>query len=127
MLGRRRPGRYQVLAAINAVHTDASAFAGTDWAQVAALYDQLLVLEPTDIVRLNRAIAIAELDGPEVALADVDRLDLGDYHPWHATRADLLRRVGRLDEARTAYDAAIGATGNPLERAHLSRRRDRLT
>lgn len=85
------------------------------------------MLEPTDIVRLNRAIAIAELDGPEVALADVDRLDLGDYHPWHATRADLLRRVGRLDEARTAYDAAIGATGNPLERAHLSRRRDRLT
>ena len=125
-LSRNQPGRYQLLAAINAVHTDAKAWADTDWAQVAALYQQLLAIDPSPIVRLNRAVAIAELDGPEVALAEVDRLALTTYHAWHATRADLLRRLGRSAEARAAYDAAIAATDNPAERAFLSRRRGQL-
>ena len=113
------PGRYQLLAAINAVHTDAREARDTDWSQVAALYDQLVRLDPSPIVRLNRAVAIAELDGPAVALAEVDRLPLEGYHAWHATRADLLRRLGRAAEARAAYDAAIAATGNAAEQAWL--------
>jgi RNA polymerase sigma-70 factor (ECF subfamily) len=122
----RGPGQYQVLAAINAVHTDAPSAADTDWAQIAALYDQLTALNPSPIVALNRAVAIAELDGPEVALAEVDRLDLASYHAWHATRADLLRRMGRSAEAAEAYDAAIAATQNEAERAYLARRRGSL-
>ena len=121
-----RPGQYQLLAAINAVHTDAPTAADTQWDQIAALYDQLHAIAPTPVVALNRAVAIAELDGPEVALAQVDRLPLGGYHAWHATRADLLRRLGRSGEARAAYDAAIAATDNPAERAYLSRRRGSL-
>jgi RNA polymerase sigma-70 factor, ECF subfamily len=121
-----RPGRYQVLAAINAVHTDAPAAADTDWSQVVALYDQLTRIDPSPIVALNRAVAVAELDGPGVALALVDRLPLSGYHPWHATRADLLRRLGRSAEAARAYDAAIAATQNSAERAYLSRRRGEL-
>jgi RNA polymerase sigma-70 factor (ECF subfamily) len=93
---------------------------------VAALYDRLVRLDPSPIVRLNRAVAIAELDGPEVALAEVDRLPLEGYHAWHATRADLLRRLGRAAEARAAYDAAIASTGNAAEQAWLARRRDQL-
>ncbi len=120
------PGRYQLLAAINAVHTDAREARDTDWSQVAALYDQLVRLDPSPIVRLNRAVAIAELDGPEVALAEVDRLPLEGYHAWHATRADLLRRLGRAAESRAAYDAAIAAAGNAAEQAWLARRRDQL-
>jgi RNA polymerase sigma-70 factor (ECF subfamily) len=120
------PGRYQLLAAINAVHTDAREARDTDWSQVAALYDRLVRLDPSPIVRLNRAVAIAELDGPEVALAEVDRLPLEGYHAWHATRADLLRRLGRPAEARAAYDAAIASTGNAAEQAWLARRRDQL-
>ncbi len=125
-LETNRPGQYQLLAAINAVHTDAPAAADTDWAQVATLYTQLYAVAPTPIVALNRAVAVAELDGPEVALAEVDRLDLTSYHAWHATRADLLRRLGRSAEARAAYDAAIAATANEAERAYLSRRRGTL-
>ena len=121
------PGRYQLLAAVNAVHTDARDARDTDWAQVAALYDQLVRLDPSPVVRLNRAVAVAELDGPEVALAEVDRLGLDRYHAWHATRADLLRRLGRSAEARAAYDAAIDATGNSAEQAWLTRRRDQLS
>ena len=121
-----RPGRYQLLAAINAVHTDAPTFADTDWGQVATLYGQLTALDPSPVVALNRAVAVAELDGPEVGLALVDRLDLTTYHAWHATRADLLRRLGRADEARAAYDAAIAATGNAAEVAFLVARRARL-
>jgi RNA polymerase sigma-70 factor (ECF subfamily) len=123
------PGRYQLLAAVNAVHTDAPEARDTDWSQVAALYDQLVVLDPSPVVRLNRAVALAELDGPAVALAEVDRLAgpaMAGYHAWHATRADLLRRLGRTGEARAAYDAAIGCAGNPAERAFLARRRDTL-
>ena len=125
-LAANRSGRYQLLAAINAVHTDAPTAADTDWSQIATLYDQLAAIDPSPIVELNRAIAVAELDGPEVALAIVDRLPLTAYHAWHATRADLLRRLGRSDEARAAYDAAIAATDNDAERGYLGRRRDQL-
>ena len=125
-LAANRPGPYQLQAAINAVHTDALDASMTDWSQVVQLYDQLLVLQPSPIVELNRAVAAAELDGPEVALSIVDRLDLASYHPWHVTRAELLRRLGRHDEARAAYDRALELTGNQAERAHLTRRRDSL-
>jgi RNA polymerase sigma-70 factor, ECF subfamily len=125
-LAINRPGRYQILAAINAVHTDAPTAADTDWSQVVALYDQLMQLDPSPIVRLNRAIAIAEIDGPNVALAQVDRLPLAGYHAWHAARADLLRRLGRSTEAREQYDAAIAATQNSAERAYLTRKRGEL-
>jgi len=122
------PGRYQLLAAINAVHTSAHDFRDTDWSQVVALYDQLVRLDPSPIVALNRAVAIAELDGPSVALASVERLDasLAGYHAFHATRADLLRRLGRSAEARAAYDRAIDFAGNTAETAYLTRRRDEL-
>jgi RNA polymerase sigma-70 factor (ECF subfamily) len=125
-LGINRPGRYQILAAINAVHTVAPTAADTDWSQVVALYDQLTRLDPSPIVALNRAVALAELDGPEVALTLIDRLPLTGYHAWHAARADLLRRVGRTSEAAEAYEAAIGATSNSAERAFLSRKRGEL-
>jgi RNA polymerase sigma-70 factor (ECF subfamily) len=125
-LAINRPGRYQILAAINAVHTDAPTAQDPDWSQVVALYDQLSQIDPSPIVALNRAVAVAELDGPEVGLALVDGLPLKGYHPWHATRADLLRRLGRSTEAREAYDAAIAATQNSAERAYLSRKRGEL-
>jgi RNA polymerase sigma-70 factor (ECF subfamily) len=125
-LAINRPGRYQILAAINAVHTDAPTVPDTDWSQVVALYDQLTLLDPSPIVALNRAVAVAELDGPKVALALVDRLPLAGYHAWHAARADLLRRLGHSPEAREAYDAAIAATQNSAERAYLSRKRGEL-
>ncbi|WP_237690146.1 RNA polymerase sigma factor [Nocardioides panacisoli] len=121
-----RPGRYQLLAAINAVHTDAPTARDTDWSQVVALYDQLAAIDPSPVVALNRAVAIAELDGPEVALAVVDRLDLATYHAWHVTRADLLRRLGRSADARAAYDAALATCDNTAERAYLSRKRGEL-
>jgi RNA polymerase sigma-70 factor (ECF subfamily) len=122
------PGRYQILAAINAVHTSARDLRDTDWSQVVALYDQLIRLDPSPIVALNRAIAVAELDGPEVALAAVDRVEekLADYHAYHAARADLLRRMGRSQESRAAYDKAIELAGNTAETAYLTRRRDQL-
>ena len=122
------PGRYQILAAINAVHTSARDVRDTDWSQVVALYDQLVRLDPSPIVALNRAVAVAEIDGPDVALAAVDRLEgrLAGYHAYHATRADLLRRLGRSQESRVAYDKAIELAGNTAETAYLSRRRDQL-
>jgi len=125
-LAANRPGRYQLLAAINAVHTDAPTVADTDWSQVVALYDQLTRLDPSPIVALNRAVAVAELDGPSVALALVDRLPLQHYHGWNVVRADLLRRLGRSTEAKDAYDAALAGTRNSAERAYLSRRRGEL-
>lgn len=125
-LAINHPGRYQILAAINAVHTDAPTASDTDWSQVLALYDQLARLDPSPIVALNRAVAVTELDGPEVALALVDRLPLTGYHAWHAARADMLRRLGRTAEARESYDAAIAATRNSAERAYLSRKRGEL-
>ena len=122
------PGRYQLLAAINAVHTSAGDVRDTDWSQVVALYDQLGRLDPSPVVALNRAIAIAELDGPAVALAIVDRLadQLAGYHACHATRADLLRRLGAGGQARAAYDRAIELAGNSAEIGYLTRRRDQL-
>jgi RNA polymerase sigma-70 factor, ECF subfamily len=122
------PGRYQILAAISAVHTSARDMRDTDWSQVVALYDQLVHLDPSPIIALNRAIAVAELDGPEVALAAVDRLQdkLAGYHSYHATRADLLRRLGRSQKSRAAYDKAIELAGNTAETASLTRRRDQL-
>ena len=122
------PGRYQILAAINAVHTSARDIRDTDWSQVIALYDQLARLDPSPIIALNRAIAVAELDGPDVAIAAIDRLDdkLAGYHAYHAARADLLRRLGRDRESRAAYDRAIELAGNTAETAYLTRRRDQL-
>jgi len=122
------PGRYQLLAAINAVHTSARDIRDTDWSQIVALYDQLVRIDPSPVVALNRAIAVAEVDGPEVALAAVARLEaaLDGYHAYHATRADLLRRLGRSAESRAAYDRAIELAGNTAEAAYLSRRRDQL-
>jgi RNA polymerase sigma-70 factor (ECF subfamily) len=121
-----RPDQYQIMAAINAVHTDTNDARDTDWTQIVTLYDQLYAVTPTPVVALNRAVAVAELDGPDVALAIVDTLALAGYHAWHATRADLMRRLGRSAEARTEYDAAIAATQNPAEAAYLSRRRAHL-
>lgn len=126
--GAPPPGRYQILAAINAVHTYAGSAQETDWSQIVTLYDRLVRLDPSPIVRLNRAVAVAELDGPQPALAEIDGLteDLDSYHAFHAARADLLARLGRTAEARAAYDLAIGLTGNPAERAFLTRRREAL-
>jgi RNA polymerase sigma-70 factor (ECF subfamily) len=120
------PGRYQILAAINAVHTDARDVRDTDWSQILALYDQLIRLDSSPIVRLNRAIAVAEIDGPQVALALLGGLPLEGYHAFHATRADLLRRLGRSAQARAAYDRAIALAANAAETAYLIRRRDQL-
>ncbi|WP_410571397.1 RNA polymerase sigma factor [Amycolatopsis sp. cmx-4-61] len=122
------PGRYQILAAINAVHTSARDIRDTDWSQVVALYDQLVRLDASPVIAMNRAIAVAELDGPEVALAAVDRLgdQLAGYHAFHVTRADLLRRLGRGEDSRAAYDRAIELAGNTAETAYLIRRRDQL-
>ncbi len=122
------PGRYQILAAINAVHTSAHDVRDTDWSQVVALYDQLVRLDASPIIALNRAVAVAELDGPEVALAIVDQLaePLAGYHAYQAARADLLRRLGRSQEAYAAYGEAIALAGNTAEIAALRRRRDQL-
>jgi RNA polymerase sigma-70 factor (ECF subfamily) len=125
-LATNRAGPYQIQAAINAVHTDALDASMTDWSQVVQLYDQLMAVQPTPIVELNRAVAVAELDGPEVALHIVDRLDLAAYHPWHVARAELLRRMQRYDESRAAYDQALALTANEAERAHLAKRRASL-
>jgi RNA polymerase sigma-70 factor, ECF subfamily len=121
-----RPGPYQIQAAINAVHTYAQEFRETDWSSLATLYDQLYDLQPTEVVALNRAVVTAELDGPEVALAALERLTLADYHAYHATRAELLRRTGRSADARAAYTKAIELAGNPAEIRHLVRRRGEL-
>jgi RNA polymerase sigma-70 factor (ECF subfamily) len=119
-LRRDQPGPYQLQAAIQAVHSDAP----TDWRQVVALYDQLLAFEPTAVVALNRAVAVAEVDGPQAGLALADELDLRGYHLFHAIRADLLGRLGRTAEAASEYDAAAAQTANDAEREFLLRRRD---
>ncbi|MCP3786549.1 sigma-70 family RNA polymerase sigma factor [Micromonospora sp. A3M-1-15] len=125
-LRRDRPGPYQIQAAISAVHSDAATAADTDWRQILALYDQLVAHAPGPVVALNRAVALAEVDGPAAALAEVDRLDLAGYHVLHAVRADLLRRLDRPAEAVAAYDAAIARTDNTAEREFLRRSRDLL-
>jgi RNA polymerase sigma-70 factor (ECF subfamily) len=123
-LRRNTPGPFQIQAAINAVHCDAATSAETDWAQIRTLYDQLLLFTPTPIVALNRAVAVAQLDGPEAALAGVDQLadDLAGYHLFHATRADLLRRLGRAAESADAYREALRLSTNDVERRYLEGR-----
>jgi len=122
-LRRNRPGRYQLLAAINAVHTDPV----TDWTQVLALYDQLAQLDPGPVVALNRAVAVAEVDGPATALRLVEGLNLGNYYLFHAIRGDLLARLGRTAEARQSFDIAARLTKNQREHDHLVARRDAPT
>ena len=125
-LRRNQPGPYQIQAAINAVHSDAPAAAATDWWQILQLYNQLLSLTPSAVVALNRAVAVAEVEGPDAALTLVDGLDLDAYHLFHAIRADLLRRLGRNAEAALAYEAAIARTENAPERDFLQRSRQAL-
>ena len=135
-LRRNQPGPYQIQAAINAVHSDAPASAATDWWQIRQLYDQLLAVAPSPVVALNRAVAVAEIDGPAAALALIDGSDfagrdshgrdLDGYYLFHAIRADLLLRLGRTAEAALAYDAAIARTDNAAERGFLQRRRQPL-
>jgi RNA polymerase sigma-70 factor (ECF subfamily) len=126
-LQRNTPGPYQIQAAINAVHSDATTAADTDWGQVLQLYDQLLAVAPNAVVALNRAVALAEIEGPGPALAAVDALDLDAYYLFHATRADLLARLERVDDAARAYDRALELTGNAAERDLLERKRRALT
>ena len=127
-LRRNSPGPYQIQAAINAVHSDARTVADTAWDQIVALYDQLLVVAPSPVVALNRAVAVAEVDGVAIALDEIDRLaePLADFHLFHSTRGDLLRRMGRLDDAAAAYERAIDLAGNAAEREFLERRREAL-
>jgi RNA polymerase sigma-70 factor, ECF subfamily len=126
-LRRGRPGPYQVQAAINAVHCTATTAEATDWPQIVQLYDQLLSLGPSPVVALHRAVAVAEVEGPRAALALVDGLDLDRYHLFHAIRAELLRRLGRTDEAAAAYEAAIARAENVAEREFLLRSRQTLS
>jgi RNA polymerase sigma-70 factor (ECF subfamily) len=118
-LRRNQPGAYQLQAAINAVHADAPTVEETDWSQIVALYDQLLAVAPTLVVALNRAIAIGQVQGPAAALALVDELELDNYHPFHTTRADLLRRLGRNSEAAAAYERAADMAPTDAERDFL--------
>jgi RNA polymerase sigma-70 factor (ECF subfamily) len=125
-LRRNQPGPYQLQAAINAVHSDAATMAATDWPQIRRLYDQLLAIAPTPVVALNRAVAVAEVDGPAAALTLVEGLDLDRHHLFHAIRADLLRRLGRTTEAAQAYNAALARTTNSAEHHYLTCQRDTL-
>ena len=122
-LRRNAPGPYQIQAAINAVHADTADGSDTDWTQVVALYDHLMAIAPTPVVALNRAVALAELDGPQVGLAALEALELPEYQPYWAARAELLVRAGRNTEAAGAYDRALALTDNGVEHAHLTRRR----
>jgi RNA polymerase sigma-70 factor, ECF subfamily len=123
---RNEPGPYQLQAAINAVHSNARSPDAVDWRQILRLYDQLYSLQPTPVVALNRAVALAEVEGPAAALAVLDRLDLRTFYLFHAIRADLLQRIGRRDAAADAYDRAIARSENTKERELLLRRRRTL-
>ena len=125
-LRRNQPGPYQLQAAINAVHSDAATTADTDWRQILQLYDHLLTLEPTPVVALNRAVAVAEVHGPTAALNVIDDLDLGSYYLFHAIRADLLAQLDRSDEAGAAYASALALTSNEAEQHFLQSRLDSL-
>jgi RNA polymerase sigma-70 factor (ECF subfamily) len=125
-LRRNQPGPYQIQAAINAVHADADSFDATDWSQILALYDQLLAMTPTSVVAMNRAIALAEVRGPQPALDILDGLDLAGYHLFHAARADLLRRLGRHDEASRAYSRAAALAPSDAERIFLTESLDTI-
>jgi RNA polymerase sigma-70 factor (ECF subfamily) len=119
-LARKRPGPYQLQAAINAVHSDARSTADTDWSQILALYDQLMAIAPSPVVALNRAVVVAEIEGAYHALRLVDAIELPQYHLFHAVRADLLRRLGRSADAATEYQIAIEQCENVMERDFLS-------
>jgi RNA polymerase sigma-70 factor (ECF subfamily) len=125
-LRRNQPGPFQLQAAINAVHADAATAPQTDWRQIVQLYDQLLAVAPTPVVALNRAVALAEVDGPAPALAAIEPLDLDDYAPYHVTRADLFARLERPAEAVATYDRALALTTNEPERRFLAARRQAL-
>jgi RNA polymerase sigma-70 factor (ECF subfamily) len=125
-LRRNRPGPYQIQAAINAVHSDAPTAGATDWRQILQLYDHLMAIAPGPVVALNRAVAVAELEGPAAALAIVDGLQLGHYYLFHAVRANFLRQLGRTADAQRAYDAALARSANASERAFLERSRDAM-
>jgi RNA polymerase sigma-70 factor (ECF subfamily) len=125
-LRRNAPGPYQLQAAINAVHSDAASAQDTDWGQILALYDRLTAIAPSPVVALNRAVAVAEVEGPRAALDIVDDLDLGQLDVFHAVRADLLRRLGRVTDAVEAYRAAIERAGTEPERDFLRRRLESL-
>ena len=125
-LDRNQPGPYQIQAAINAVHSDAVDGAATDWWQILQLYNQLFSIDPSAVVALNRAVAVAEVEGPDAALTLLDGLELDRYHLFHAIRADLLRRLGRNADAEMAYEEAIAGAENAAEREFLRRRRQRL-
>ncbi|HMK12767.1 MAG TPA: DUF6596 domain-containing protein, partial [Acidimicrobiales bacterium] len=122
-LRRNQPGPYQIQAAIAAVHSDAARVEDTDWSQILALYDQLMIVQPSDVVALNRAVVVAEVDGPASALQLVDALALDSYVPYHVARADLLKRIGDRDGATAAYDRAIELSTNEAERAFLETQR----
>jgi RNA polymerase sigma-70 factor (ECF subfamily) len=126
-LRRNQPGPYQIQAAINAVHSAAPRAAATDWSQILQLYNQLLSLVPSPVVALNRAVAVAEVEGADAALALVDGLNLAGYYLFHAIRADLLQRLGRKAEAALAYEAALARSENAVERAFLERSRQALS
>nr|WP_100247068.1 RNA polymerase sigma factor [Streptomyces viridochromogenes] len=126
-LRRNRPGPYQIQAAVQAVHSDAPTAEATDWGQILQLYDQLMAIAPSPVVALNRAVAVAEVEGPRQALDLVDALDLDGYRVFHAVRADLLRRLGRNTQALRAFEAALALTVSPAERAFLQRRMRTLT
>jgi RNA polymerase sigma-70 factor (ECF subfamily) len=125
-LRRNQPGFYQIQAAINAVHTDAATVEATDWGQILRLYDQLMAIAPGPIVALNRAVAVAEVQGAEAGLRVVEGLDLDRYYLYHAIRAELLRRLKRDADAALAYDAAIARTENAAEREFLRGRREKV-
>jgi RNA polymerase sigma-70 factor (ECF subfamily) len=125
-LRRNQPGPFQIQAAIAAVHADAPTAAATDWSQIVALYDQLYACRPDPVVAMNRAIAVGERDGTAAGLAALDGIDaepLAAYQPYHAARADLLARAGRIEQALAAYDEALALTTNPGERRFLAARR----
>ena len=124
---RNQPGPYQLQAAINAVHTDAASAAETDWRQILQLYERLYAISPTPSVALNRAVAVAEVHGAAAALAQIETLDLPGYHLLYATRADLLRRLGRHRKAADDHDHALALTANRAERRFLEQRRQSLS
>jgi RNA polymerase sigma-70 factor (ECF subfamily) len=119
---RGLPGPYQLQACIQAVHSEAATAADTDWTQIVQIYDQLMALAPSPVVALNRAVALAEVEGPAAGLAVLEGLDLDRYHLFHAARADLLLRLDRSDAARAAYERALELTGNAAERRFLTER-----
>jgi RNA polymerase sigma-70 factor (ECF subfamily) len=122
-LRRNRPGPFQIQAAVAAVHSDSPTAEGTDWSQILQLYDQLMTIAPTPVVALNRAVAVAEVDGVTAALDQLEGLDLNGYHLFHATRAELLRRKGHVEAADAAYEAALALVSNQAERRLLEERR----